>query len=112
MARLEPRDHAISLTTAAEYIRRHRAGAAGEMKAAAKGSEPNGGSFHADQVMKLLQQPGCTALRIYRARNAKNEATVVLVGVDANGQDMAKGVMLQEWLPCPPICDEASPLNG
>lgn len=116
MAGLEPRDHTISLSIAAEYTRRHRnSGGGGGLAATAKGGsgkEPNGGAFHADQVLRLLQQPGCKGLRIYRARNPKDEASVILVGVDESGNDMTQGVMLQEWLPCPPFCGASNALNA
>ena len=117
MARLDAQNHTITLATAAEYTRRHRnaGGGGGGVNATAKGGskmEPNGGAFHADQVLRLLQQPGCTALRIYRARSADGAATVVLVGVDGNGNDMTQGVLLQEWLPCPPFCGTSNELNG
>lgn len=109
--RLEPRDHTISLAIASEYTRRHRTAGGTELTAAAKGGgEFNGGAFHSDQVLKLLQQPGCTALRIYHARNGKNEKAMVLVGVDAEGKDMTQGVMLEICLPCPPFCDPDSAL--
>jgi hypothetical protein len=105
VARLEPRDHTVSLSVAAAYTRRHRGTLSG-----AKQHGDHGGAFHADQVLKLLQQPGCTALRIYHGRGDKNDKAMVLVGVDADGNDMTKGLMLEIVMPCPPFCDDASPL--
>ena len=112
--RLEPRDHTISLAIAAEYTRRHRTtGDTGGLEATAQGGRgtvENGHAFHADQVLKLLQQEGCTALRIYHARNNKGERAMVLVGVDATGKDMTGGIMMELGLPCPPFCDPESAL--
>jgi len=113
VARLEPRDHTISLAVAAEYTRRHRTAGSpgGTMEAAKAGAkEPNGASFHADQVLKLLQQPGCSGLRIYYGRDSKGEKAMVLVGVNAEGKDMTSGIMMELGLPCPPFCDPDSAL--
>lgn len=110
MARLEPRDHTISLAVASEYTRNHRSAL---LQAGSKGDGPadHAGAFHADQVMKLLQQKGCAALRIYHARNQKGEKAMVLVGVDGDGKDMTTGIMMELCLPCPPICDSESALK-
>ena len=112
--RLEPRDHTISLAIAAEYTRRHRTTAdTTAVEATARGgmgSVENGHAFHADQVLKLLQQEGCKALRIYHARSNKGEKAMVLVGVDAEGRDMTGGIMMELGLPCPPFCDPDSAL--
>ena len=105
MARLEPRDHTVSLNVAAAYTKRHRGGLSG-----ARQHGDHGGAFHADQVIKMLQQPGCTALRIYHGRSEQNEKAMVLVAVDANGNDMTKGIMMEMTWPCPPWCDDTSPL--
>ena len=105
MARLEPRDHTVSLNVAAAYTKRHR----GTLKEKTGGAE-HGGAFHADQVLKLLQQPGCKALRIYHARNDKNEKAMILVAVDDTGKDMTQGMLLEQCWPCPPWCDPDSAL--
>jgi hypothetical protein len=105
VARLEPRDHTISLKTAAAYTKAHR----GSLKTKEGGAD-HGGAFHADQVMKLLQQKGCAALRVYHAKNEKGEKAMVLVGVDATGKDMTQGIMMELCWPCPPFCDPDSAL--
>lgn len=107
MARLDPRDHTVSLNVAAAYTRRHRAA----LGAAKGGAADHAGAFHSDQVLKLLEQPGCAALRIYHARNDKNERAMVLVGVDAAGKDMTSGILMETCWPCPPFCDPDSVLT-
>jgi hypothetical protein len=37
---------------------------------------------------------------------------LILVGVDADGNDMADGVLLDEHFLCPPFCNANSPLNS
>lgn len=106
MPRLEPRDHTISLAIASEYTSRHRKMVAGKVN-----SGDHAGAFHADQVMKLLQQQGCKALRIYHGRSEKGERAMILVGVDGEGKDMTKGMMCEMCWPCPPFCDPDSYLK-
>ena len=101
---LPPRDHRISPEAAAGFTRRYREGAGGTAQKA--------GAFHADQVQKLLAQPGCEALRIYNGIDDKGEETFVLVGVDGDDKDMTGGIMLEIIFPCPPFCDDGSALNS
>lgn len=100
---LPARDHRIKLDHAAELTRRFRA--------AAPRGEFLAGTFHAMQVIELLQQTDCVALRIYHGHDETGEATLVLVGVDDTDQDMAKGMILQLPFKCPPFCGVASPLS-
>lgn len=104
MAAFEDRNHRISPKDAAALIRRHRE----QLGRAAEGD--HGGSFHADQVLSLLAQPGCSALRYYYGRNENGTRCLVLVGVDKDGKDMASGEICELGLPCPPFCDD-SPLT-
>ena len=100
---LPARDHRITLEDAAALSRRHReAHPAGAFL---------GGTFHAMQVLELLQQPDCAALRIYLGLD-KDGPTLILVGVDDADQDMVRGTVLQWPYKCPPICPTASPLNS
>ena len=34
------------------------------------------------------------------------------VGVDANGDDLYNGLILDHSVPCPPMCGKPNPLNG
>ena len=100
---LPARDHRIPLDHAAELTRRFRASATkGEILAS---------TFHAMQVLELLQQTDCVALRIYHGREESGASTLVLVGVDDADQDMAKGMILQYPYKCPPICGVSSALS-
>ena len=100
---LPARDHRITVDHAAELTKRFRASAPkGELLA---------GTFHAMQVLELLQQNDCVALRVYHGLDDTGESTLVLVGVDDTDQDMAKGMILQLPYRCPPICGVSSPLG-
>lgn len=100
---LDPRNHSIPLAAAAEHTRRHR-------QANTPGFALRAGAFHADQVQALLAQQGCVGLRIYLGRDESNQPSFVLVGMDAAGADMTSGTVLEINWPCPPYCDDASPL--
>ncbi len=100
---LPPRNHRITLTSAAEYTRRYREAAPGQTK---------GGAFHADQVRELVEQPGCAALRYYHGLDEAGERNVVLVGVTVDDHDMLEGVLLELRYPCPPYCAQPNVLNG
>lgn len=108
MPKLEPpRDHSISLALASAHTRRHRDALGGPLR-----EGDHAGAFHADQVLSILQQKGCVALRIYQGRNEKGHPAPVLVGVDANGNDLTSGVVLEQAFPCPPWCSDTNPLNS
>ncbi len=104
MPPLGPRNHRITLEEAAQHTRRHR-------EARARGHDIHAGAFHADQVLQLLQQKGCAAMRIYLGRDAKGESSLVLVGVDVQGEDMTGGTILEVVYTCPPFCSTTSVLN-
>jgi len=100
---LPPRNHRITLEDAAAHTRRHRE---------AKLHQVNAGAFHKDQVVELLNQAGCVGLRVHLGRNADGSPTVVLTGIDQADSDLAKGVMLEQWFPCPPFCGAQNALNA
>lgn len=60
--------------------------------------------FGKDALQKALEQPGCVGLRMYYGKHADGSPTLVLVGVDNNGNDIKNGHILQRALPCPPLC--------
>jgi hypothetical protein len=97
------RDHRVTLGYASALTRRHR-------EAASKDAE-RGSLFHAKAVEELLAQAGCAALRIYHGRNADGSPALVLIGVDADGDDMTEGIILEWNYPCPPFCGGANDLN-
>lgn len=59
---------------------------------------------------KILAQKNCVGIRTYNARLENGSPTFVLVGVGADGKDIANGVIGEDIFPCPPWCAR-SPLN-
>jgi len=100
---LPPRDHRIALEAAQVMTRRWRVANAGREK---------GGAFHADQVLALLDQRSCLALRYYHGMDEAGNDAPVLVGVDPEGADMTDGILMELHFPCPPLCDQLNVLNS
>ncbi|HEX3025514.1 MAG TPA: hypothetical protein VHP12_09900 [Chitinophagaceae bacterium] len=76
-------------------------------------------TFNAADVQVLLSQPGCNGLRIYYGMKTGLTVHAILVGTDANGNDLAAAnnvtaagdVILEEGKRCPPQCPAFSILN-
>lgn len=94
-------DHTIELALAIELTAGFRRNFPTERKA--------GGFFRA-ALDVILAQPGCLAVRIYNGASEENAHHLILVGVGADGHDMALGALMEAEFPCPPFCDVASPL--
>jgi hypothetical protein len=98
------RDHAIDLGTATLYTTSlQRAGNSAFVRAVA---------FGRDAVLELLNQPGCAGIRVYQGMEEHGRRVLVLVGVDLEGKDLYLGRLEDKGWPCPPVCDDSSPLNG
>lgn len=115
--------HAISLQNAAALTARWR-----------KNRPPgalHGARFDRIAFDTLLSQPGCEGIRIYLglelpgAKDDPSHWTFVLVGTDADGNDMvgagdavtadgalADGGTEENPFQCPPYCGAPSPLNS
>ncbi len=96
-------DHSIALAEAVDAARRHRQ----------DGSHRPGdsGAFNAKPILALLAQSGCVGMRFYRGRDAKGADSLVLVGVDKEGNDMTAGLLVNGHMPCPPFCPDDNDLN-
>lgn len=67
--------------------------------------------FSAEAFTDILNQPGCVGIRMYMALNNLGQLTVVLVGSDANNNDLVNGVIMDNSTICPPnFCTLNSPL--
>jgi len=100
MALPAPKSHRITLNDAADQARR-------SVKRTHKG-----GLFLRKDLDDLLAQPGCAGLRYYYGRNAASQDTLILVGVDNDGNDQVQGVVMEDCFLCPPICGTANSLNS
>ncbi|MCU7547707.1 hypothetical protein OCK74_01215 [Chitinophagaceae bacterium LB-8] len=91
---------------------------------------PYSETFDRSAIDFLLQQPGCVKLRIYFGMEDDDKVSLVIVGVDAEGNDILTPVSLnksssateagemltdpivENGTKCPPTCPVNSPLNS
>ena len=59
---------------------------------------------------QLLAQPGVEKVRTYFGLDSSNRLSIVVVGVDAQGDDITNGVILGDSKYCPNFCPSNSPL--
>jgi hypothetical protein len=71
------------------------------------------GLYYGKEIIeKILEQPGCVGMRFYFAINQKSEKTLVLVGTDANQNDIVDGLIGDHAFPCPNVCGNSNSLNS
>ena len=67
--------------------------------------------FYGREVFqRLLDQQGCMGIRIYYALDDNGQKQLVLVGADADGNDM-EGMVFDHSSACPPNCSATGSLN-
>jgi hypothetical protein len=96
-------NHSITLDQAVKYVQ--------NFKNFPKAPAIKGAYFGRNIFDKILSQGGCVGIRYYYGQDDNGASNLVLVGVDASGNDMTGGVMGDLGIPCPPICPGPSPLN-
>ena len=101
---LPPVDHRISLPDAAKKTKKYK-----EKKEHRKPFPI--GAFHRHAFERILAQRGCVGIRAYPAEHEDGAMTMVLVGVDAEGNDMVGGELAQDWITCPDVCPDGNELN-
>jgi len=95
-------DHIVTLEQAVKFVQNYQN--------APSVPAIKGGFFGRSIFEKILSQSGCVGIRYYYAKKDDGGATMVLVGVDANANDMTGGILGETIIPCPPFCG-VSPLN-
>jgi hypothetical protein len=72
-----------------------------------------GGVFTRKAIDKLLAQPKVVGIRYIYSMKDDGTSSLVLVGVDATGSDMttADDQIIDNPIPCPPLCDSDSPVE-
>lgn len=100
---LQTKNHEVSVETATTLIKNYQN----------RPTVPNlkSGLFSRNIFDKILSQPRCAGIRYYYAKLSDSTHTLVIVGVDSVGVDLAKGIIGETIWPCPPLCDTNSPLN-
>lgn len=78
-------------------------------------------TFNREAIEKLLSQPGCEGIRCYYGMDEDNRLHLVLVGANAQNQDMlpsggvniqTENAILENSARCPTDCPELSVLNS
>lgn len=95
-------NHSVTKEQAIKYIENFK------ISPAATVITIKGGAFNRDIVDKILSQSGCVGIRLYYANLDNGNPTMVMVGVNAEGDDMSEGTIAQAILPCPPICGSSA----
>lgn len=93
----------ITLTDAAKMTADFRAKFPNETKAV---------YYTIDVYNDIMSQKGCVGIRIYNGIDSSGTITNVLVGVDANGNDLYQGKVYDSGIKCPPRCGVNNPLNS
>ena len=74
-------------------------------------NERKGHFFGKDILNEILDQEGCVGIRMYYGINSDEERELVLVGVDANENDMTE-LVVDLSCPCPNRCGTENKLNS
>lgn len=92
-------DHHIPLAEASAMVHTYQS--------CSETSDPKATVFGKKAFHRILAQPGCEGIRIYRAHRKEGKETLVMVGVDKDGTDIVgPHAELSEWgHECPPFCD-------
>jgi hypothetical protein len=67
--------------------------------------------FSKSAVQSILNQSNCTGIRMYYAIDETSKKQLVLVGVDAAGNDLFQGLLADRATLCPTFCSTSNPLN-
>jgi hypothetical protein len=96
------RDHRITREEAADLIQ--------AFQVRAKEDAHRATAFSRQAFEQLLAQPHAAGVRIYQAQHKGGSATLVMVAVNAQGQDLADhhAVFIQRGTDCPPNCGATS----
>ena len=95
--------HDIPLSEAAVMTAAYRTANPGELI---------GGLFTKNAIELVLDQPLCVSFRFYFALKANGDSTIVMVGVDAAGNDLVNGQLAEMALPGPPNIGSPNVLNS
>lgn len=97
-------DHSISLSDATTLCHNFRA-AHPTLNAA--------NAFGKTAITTILNQTGCVGIRMYKAIDNTGLETLVIVGVDSDGNDLYTGYIADRSLCCTPCwkCSVTNPLN-
>lgn len=77
-----------------------------------KPGDPKAHFVGVNMIDKILNQRGVVGIRIYYALDDAGKKQLILVGTDADENDLYEGVILERTAWCPPFCGGGNPLNS
>jgi len=96
-------DHDFPLDTAAQWTKNYRdANPTNAIKAH---------FFGKDAIQAILNQENCVGIRIYYALDPGGVKQLIIVGADANENDLYQGLIAERSMSCPTMCSATNPLN-
>jgi len=96
-------DHDIPLDTAAAWTKNYRDANPGAIK---------GHFFGKDAITAILSQTNCVGARFYYALDDDGKKQLIVVGTQANQDDLFNGLLAERSIDCPPTCGVNNPLNS
>lgn len=60
----------------------------------------------------ILAQQGCVGIRVYYALDGNGNKQLIMVGANADEEDLYNGIIAEVSVACPPNCSGNSPLNS
>ena len=97
-------DHSITLEEASNLTQNFQLQASPDQVIA--------GYFGKEAILAILSQESAVGMRCYYALDADGISHLVIVGVNAKGNDMTDGLLAQRMTKCPPYCAELNELNS
>ncbi len=116
-------NHRISLAQAKKMIQLFRNSRDKILKAEYASPEiiPNSEMFSKEAIEQVLNQKGCTGLRIYFGMSDDLKLHSILLGVNEKGENILRstngealdeeGIILDEAQRCPPFCPDDSEID-
>lgn len=96
-------NHSITLDEASAWTKTYRVANPQALK----------GHFYGKTALQnILNQTGCVGIRAYYAIDNNGQKQLILVGVDANENDLYNGLLAERSRPCPPYCGSNNVLNS
>ena len=65
-----------------------------------------------NKIMEILNQDDCMGVRIYYGIGDDGKKNLILVGAEADENDMVDGIIVERLFPCPPLCSGRNSLNS
>lgn len=65
-----------------------------------------------EKIKAIIDQEDCVGIRIYYGIDENGEKNLILVGANADENDLEEGVIIEKLLKCPPFCGQLNSLNS